>query len=437
MKASSKRWMIVQAFGVCLLSLLLANLAAAQTQASPALPKASPTTTQPLRFDPTLPGYGDDSIRGHPDFAWRQGWRETPRWGGRIAYLDVSGTLRVRMREPDNSPWVVVAHNVKDFQVMDWRIAVLKTTGALLFAEGPLNTPLKIIADNVHAFQMTLTRIGILQRDGTLLLREHGFMPREIAKGVKMFQVSAERVAVLTLDSKLWAHDHGYIDALKQIAENVERFQIEREWVAVLRNNRLGIAKGNLDNLQFFEHGSDVGEFEMEVTVDLGEISKSRMHVAMATKKGQVFVGESEQPSVPLQSIGPFNVKTLRWAGRQLAIHSVDGSLVVGRLRDYDAGLEGLNGAGVARDFRLNQEGDLLLDRGSGGLRVAKSTHKTAGSSADAQTRIVATPTGERSVRRLDLSTETELPRGAGNVERLAISSMRPEHTRRAVAATP
>lgn len=438
MTALAKQSMIIAIIGICLIGFVHKPVAS-QTVAKPELSKAQSSTNLSIRFDATQPGQGDDAIAGHPDFAWRQGWVETPQWGGRIASLDVSGTLRVKLRDPDTSPWVVVAHNVKDFQVMDWRIAVLKTTGALLFAEGPLNTPLKLIAENVQAFQLTLTRIGILQTDGTFLLRDHGFTSREVAKGVKMFQVSTERIALLTKDGRLWAHDHGYVSALKQVADNVERFQIEREWVALVRNNRLEIAKGDLDKLQFVEHGSDVAEFQMEVTVDLGERPRSRMHLAMATRKGQVFVGESEQPRIPLQLIGGFNVKTLSWAGRQLAIHSVDGSLAIGRLRDDDATFEGLNAAGTARNFRLNQEGDLLLDRGTGALRVAKSTQKVPGSatSVDVKSGAAAGASGERAIRRLDLSTETELPRTAGTIDRLAISSMRPEYTRRAIAVTP
>lgn len=335
------------------------------------VPLPSPSTIERLQFDGIKPGYGDDSEGSDPDFAWRSSWREQPEWGDRIGYVDSTGTLRVRTRRVDTASWVVVARNVKDFQLLDWRIAVLKQNGVLLLAEGPLNTPLKVIDQGVAAFQLTLTRVGILRTDGTFLIKEWGFLPQKVATRIQAFQVLADRIGVLDLDGKLWVHPRGTVTRFLPIAEGVDTFQLEREWIGILKGGRLLIGKGELIQegkmLSFVDQATNVTDFEMEVTVDLAAIPKSRLHLAVVDGAGNLGIGEGEKPAIPLQSIKA-NASKVHWAGRQLAITTLDGGLQIGKLQDSSGTLSDVKLVGQTTAFRLNPEGTLLLSRKGGQL---------------------------------------------------------------------
>lgn len=153
---------------------------------------------------------------------------ETPRWGGRVGYVDDNGDLQVRMSENPNASWKKVATGVKSFQLLDWRLAVLRADNnrTLLLGEGELENKLTPVATNVCAYQLTLTRVGILQCDGMLLVKEWGFDAKPVAQGVKSFQVLSDRVGVLGFDGVLWVQEGGSIVAsdFREIANDVVRF---------------------------------------------------------------------------------------------------------------------------------------------------------------------------------------------------------------------
>jgi hypothetical protein len=132
------------------------------------------------------------------------------------------------------------------------------------------------------------------------------------------------------------------------------------------------------------------------------------MHLAVVDSSGNVLVGESREPKVSLQTTG-VRAKAVQWAGRQLAAHGINDDVHLVTLRD-DGTPEPPVSAGRARAFRLNQEGQMVVDRGSGLALINSTREKVLG--AEAQ-----------------LSAPNAL-------DAFALSSIRPKHTRRPMPAT-
>jgi len=359
-----------------------------------------------------------------------------------------------------------LAHNVKRFQLMNDSIALLKQNGNLLMAYGSLATPLKLVSKNVAAFQLTETRMGILLADGTLLLKEYGFEPSKIATDVKSFHVTPDRLGVLFNDGKLWMHEGGAITQMEQfvkIADNVSRFQLDRDWVAYSETNqgKLLVGKGPLRDKQgkppvFIEHGTNIDDFEIEVTVDLGDVIKSRAHLAVVGRGGKVSVGESnqDQATILLRDAGVSNAKSVRWAGRQLAIHTTGGEVRLAKLKPENGEFEApIASIGVVSDFGINPEGMVVTHRGKGKLGLIEAQHradakmaladktgglkaatKAEGSNLDPQE--IVKPVAMRKNQALNTSNETALAEPGGtvfDVSAVGMSSLRPMHVRRSV----
>src|SRR5438874_3456954 len=86
---------------------------------------------------------------GDAPFEWKQGWVESPQWGGRLGYINGQGDLKVRLRSGPADSWVTVARQVRSFQLLDWSLAVLGNDRTLFAAEGALHAPLEAVAENV------------------------------------------------------------------------------------------------------------------------------------------------------------------------------------------------------------------------------------------------------------------------------------------------
>src|SRR5262249_3450234 len=138
-----------------------------------------------------------------PAFAWRADWKEEPRWGNRIGYVDAAGNLLVRVRRGSEKGFVTVARDVRDFQLLDWRLAVPGRDGTLRVGEESLKSPLQRVGENVAAFQVTPTRLAFVDAEGTLRVKDGAAEPRVAARGVRSFQVLDTRLAVLGFDGTL------------------------------------------------------------------------------------------------------------------------------------------------------------------------------------------------------------------------------------------
>lgn len=316
------------------------------------------------------------------DGDWRAGSEETVRWGGRVGYVDKAGTLWVQLRYQPKAPWVPVAADVAQFQLLDWRMAVLKRDGTLWLGEGPLNAPLVQIDSEVSVFQLTLTRVGMLRKDGTFRVKEWGFEPTNVATEVHAFQVLDDRVAVLGVDGTLWMQRGGMVRDFVPLATGVDAFQLEREWVAYRQDARLMVARDDdsesesesLIDLAFQEVATKVANFAMEVTVTFNETFDSRMHLAVVDAQGHLWLDEAavaEQLAlspVKLGGVGP--LARVQWAGGQLAALGIDGTLTVAQLDETGRRLVNTQTVAGVKDFRLGPEGTLLLSREAGRLSM-------------------------------------------------------------------
>ena len=264
-----------------------------------------------------------------PVFGWKQGWTEVPQWGGRLAFVDLRGDLKVRLRSDPEGTWIVVARQVRSFQLLDWSLVVLSEDGSLLDIEGALNAPPQAVAENVCAYQKTLTRLGILKCDGTLLVKEiPSLPPRPVAAGVEAFHLLEDRAAFRGTDGSLWVQDGGVVGDFHKIAEAVASFQIEQGWLAYLEAGAAPGASGSPGRLMMVE-GSlllgtpvaprevarGVSDFEMEVGVDSSVSFEKTLRLAVLTNEGVLRLGVGRTLPIELKEFDRGAICSLAWAG--------------------------------------------------------------------------------------------------------------------------
>lgn len=418
--------------------------------APPVEPEYWGNVDRPIQHDPAE---ADD-----PDFAWRKTWRESPQWGGRMGYVDQNGNLRVTLRYDPSTPWVIVAKGVKDFQLLDWRLTVLKEDGRLLFSEGELNSPFREIDKDVTAFQMTLTRVGSLHADGTLVVKEEGFQARTVAKGVQSFQITFDgHFGVLGFDGSLYLQ-HGTTvtpESASLLAKDVTAFQIEREWVSYVQRagsgNRLLVGKEQSDDPfhkvgPFEEVATNVDDFEAQVEVAFAgpEMRNSRLHVA-ALNNGQLKLYDGTKPALTEKAApNPGHaLAKVSWSGAQLACLGTKGELSVSSI-DEDGPRE-FQQLGKVADYRISGQGAALVALDGGSLKlieIAAVPAPVVRDDASMEEKAAAIAKQVKAARtaifdlqgQRDLVTRPELARKGGAI---GLSSMRPEYTRRPVGIVP
>ena len=358
------------------------------------------------------------------EFYWRSAWTESPEWGGRTAFLDGAGNLYARAGKDLSTPWVLLATNVVSFQILDWRLAVLKSNGSLYLAEGALNAALLHVSDKVKRFQLGLTRLGILQDDGHFLVKEFGYLPRLISRDVKAFQVLLDRVGVLKNNGDLYLHEGGFINILRRVAVDVTRFQLEREWIIILNGTDLFVGKGSMFNVQFLKTASTVKDFEAEVTVYLGGSRSSNIHLALISESSQLSVGGG--PTLPLQlaALAIDNVSSLQWFGRRLLVNTINGRALVGDLSEDNSSLKNLVDLGRVDRVSAVQEGRLTISRSVNSLSMIELPKANS---------VVAAPADSRQLSDLAEYSIHGVGQSSLDVRGLEQSSMRPARTRRAI----
>jgi hypothetical protein len=393
------------------------------------------------------------STKGDPDFAWRRTWSEAPYWGGRVGYVDQAGVLRVQLRyAAANTPgadWVVVAKDVRDFQLMDWRIAVRKTDGSLWFATGELNKPLRKIDDQVAGYQMTLVDVGTLSVDGAFR-HSTGGPARTIATGVRAFQVQhTGRMGVLGHDGALWLFEGGRPkgDAFRQVARGVKSFQLEREWVSYLEEGpaaKLWVAKCESFRQEapaFAPVAEGVEDFEGEISVEMREGFPSRLRLAAVDKGGAILYGEAAEPGrIAFAAIGSGG-REVHWAGEQLAAVDPGGSLRIAAMPNGQ--FQGFQSFGRAEGFRLTPERMLLVARTPHEVSILHPlmVEEPAPAGQESAKLDKDGPLARKSLRvdGLDLGGERYLVEGKNGERTFAahfeLSSIRPGFQRRAVTA--
>jgi hypothetical protein len=347
----------------------------------------------------------------------------------------------------------VVAKDVADFQLMDWRIAVRKLDGSLWFASGALNEPLKKIDEDVAAYQMTLIDVGTLNTEGAFRYSTGG-PARTIATGVKSFQMQhTGRIGVLGNDGNLWLFEGGRPDgsAFKQVAAKVKSFQLEREWVGYLEEGpeaRLMVAKGEhvwRNALSFSPVASGVEDFEGEITVEMKDGFPSRLHVAAVGKGGAILYGDAAEPAqIAFVSVGS-GAKEVHWAGNQLAVLDHGGNLRIASFTN-ERQFQGFQNYGHAEGFRLTPERALLVARTPNEVSIVNprmveeptpaGQEKSASAKLDKDGKPL--PKNLR-VDGLDLGSERYLVDGKNGERTFAatfeLSSIRPSYQRRAITA--
>ncbi|HTD51676.1 MAG TPA: hypothetical protein VK780_01505, partial [Thermoanaerobaculia bacterium] len=382
---------------------------------------------------------------GDPLFEWKQGWVESPQWGGRLGYIDRQGDLKVRLRSAAAGSWVTVARHVRSFQLLDWSLAVLGGDGRLLIAEGALEAPLDPVSENVCAFQKTLTRLGILQCDGTLLVKESpGSQPRAVATGIEAFQILDDRVALRGADGSLWVQEGGVAANFHKLADRVSSFQLERGWIAYLEPPaanggkaaaaRLMIAEGSLflgSAVTPREVARDVMDFEMEVRVDADASFQKTLYLAVLSREGVLKIGVGASLPAELKEFdrGPFC--SLGWAGGRLAYLGAAGLKVA----HFGAGgwPESLDSLpGTISSFRMTPEGTLLFDGVQGSSNLVDWRPATEDSVPAAQTG----EDGKSTSLVMDASAELAADAASGDAPAaVESSSVRPHFMRRPVQA--
>jgi len=372
---------------------------------------------------------------------WREGWSEAPYWGGRIGYIDQAGNLRVQLRYAHEPRFVVVTEDVRDFQLLDRRLAVVKTDGSLWLNEGSLDEPLRKIADDVEVFQLTLNGLGMLGTDGTLQVKRSGFAPQSVARGVKAFQLEGLRTAVLGLDGSLWLQ-HGPPSAqASHVADGVASVQLERDWVAYESADgtlMLGQWEPRAGLPQFVEQASGWTDYEMEASiVEIG--APSRMHLAGVSRDGMLFVGEGAEAPLRLSPTGKSSVRSVRWAGNMLATQSRDGTIAIASLTPNTTELAWLEAVAQADAFDLNVEGSLLVER-AGAMHAihVKALHSSKAKEMALQELAASNPEADLALPSLpragELIAADVAPIRSTTMRSMQVSSIRPRHTRRSVA---
>ncbi len=315
--------------------------------------------------------------QGDPDFAWRQGWHEAPYWGGRIGYVDHLGNLRVRLLtvEPgaDNADWVIVAKDVLDFQLMDWYVAVRKRDRTLWYARGPLNTPLVLVGKSVEAYQLTELGLGMLNERGELSVFTGVAYPRPMAAHVQAFQLTHHgRLGLLDQSGTLWLSDAPSWPGGSFIAVrgNVQSFQLEREWVVVLDRDparQLLVAK-----LEQVGQGADFapvarGASLYHAELKLNDLSTpSALRVAVVTADQGLLVGETTQPPAVSWHVLKRRPRDIEWVRGKLAEVDDQGNLDITDVEAADQSGTRSTRIGTVRNFSINQEGWLAVERAVG-----------------------------------------------------------------------
>lgn len=384
------------------------------------------------------PGRVSARRQAGPD--WRSQWIEVPQWGGRVGYIDDEGRLKVTLRYDVDAPWVVVAEDVADFQLLDWRLGVLKTDGTLWINQGKLNEPLRQLDSDVAAFQLTLTRTGILGRDGTLRIYEWGYKPYAVAHNVAASQTTSDgRVGFIDGTGDLWVQEGGAVrpDAFQKVASEVDAFQFEREWLVTRSRGELRCSKdGRGAQREFVTIAKDVADFEAQVEVEMRTFG-SRLHVAAADRSGRLLYGEGDRAALTLEPQVGVEASSVHWAGGLLAISTAAGTTLATVTAGGQVQVESKLSE---RAVTMNAEGALLLGRGDrlafydGSLSPANARPSSRdGSGAAASTAIPMRQESTWSSASIEAHMAADFVSDAVDGGVVAMSSLRPAHTRRPV----
>ncbi len=359
------------------------------------------------------------SVRSNdPEFAWQKDWHERQRWGGRVGYIDKNNNLKARLTEGDSAQWVTVAKGIKDFQLLDNRVAILQKNGALLLSEGVLKNSFRLVSNSVEKFQLTNTRIGMLSTNGIFSVKEVGFKPELVASGINAFHIIANRSALLDEAGTLWAQQGGTVGRYIAIASKVRDFQLERDWLIYLDESANLMATRGVINkdLKFNKIGESVDIFESEAYVVADATQPTyRLRIAAVDKSGYLSYGDSENSNFKLQKIANSGLaKKINWNAGRLAVISPTGEVSVADT-DGAGQLNSFSWKGVFDEFHQGSE-DLSLHRIGTSLFLRRGSETlTAARSAEAAKK------------------DTQIATDISQAAKIAITSVRPATLRKSV----
>jgi hypothetical protein len=193
--------------------------------------------------------------------------------GHRIAIIDQSGALLARDVEfkrvlPFSYDfvlnWVNLGKDFVDYQITGNRIAVLDSSGILMVKDGELRDGWTLQVDNVRSFSVSRHRVGMLTTDGELKVKEGSLSADwiQLANNVKAFQLLDSRIAAVDFQGNLFVQEGVLTSEWKPMGEKIQAFQLSGTRVAILdAMGKLMVNDGNLraemilqaENIQHFQ----------------------------------------------------------------------------------------------------------------------------------------------------------------------------------------
>jgi len=204
------------------------------------------------------------------------------------------------------------------------------------------------------------------------------------------------------------------------------------------------IAQGDFDNatadLTFTTVASDIADFALEVFVEHGEAGPvSSMHGAVVTSAGEVLVGlANETRELPLRATALKNIAAVEWAGGQLSARVRDGSIEVSRWHADDHVLLAPESHEAVDAFAINQEGAVLSKPSDGEPKLTRVMALAPEADEAAAARAApgeSAPVTEPTLVSVEIDDLKLVPQGSASAAKVALSSARPDSTRRMVRA--
>lgn len=193
--------------------------------------------------------------------------------GDRVALLDSDNRLLIPVWRYKNqfiadslAEWATAGHDIVDFQMTNYRIAMLSRDRDLFVQADDINLAWVLQAKNVRAFSVSDHRVGYLTDNGDLLVKEGGLQNDwvAVAKNVSAFQLNDNRIAIVDEQGVLFVNEGEMLSEWKPMASHVKAFQVTNLRVGIIdADDNLLVKEGNL-RAEWLTLAKSVRSFQLE-----------------------------------------------------------------------------------------------------------------------------------------------------------------------------
>ena len=229
------------------------------------------------------------------------------------------------------SIWKHLMGSVKDFQILNNRIAVLTTGGDLYIKDEGLSGAWKHMANGIADFQLEGNRVAVRTTGNELYVKEGALTALWVSEigNVSDFYLEDKRIAV-KIGATLYVKDGALNAEWKNLISNVKEFDLDNKRVGVVLTDGTAYVKDGSISANWVNEYSGVKSLQLEGN-RIGVLTNSNV---LLVKEGSLSANWVEETS---------SVSAFELAGKRIAVkigstlYVKDGSLSAGWVNEYGA----------------------------------------------------------------------------------------------------